>query len=257
MKHEEESMDAIVESAPMIGEADVSAETSEVSLAALEALLFATGDPLSAGELAELLEISRPEVAVAVVRLKERYAAAEHGLDVVEIAGGFQLGTRPEHAELIERMLREVRRVRLSPASLETLSIIAYRQPVTRAEIEAIRGVNVDGVMKTLLDRDLIRITGKKEEVGRPLLYGTTDPFLMHFGLRAVTDLPPLSEFDEIARARADRASEEPKEDWFATTESQREALEALAGAAERELADLDVKLAALKPPKVVRPTET
>lgn len=221
--------------------------------AAIEAMLLATGEPLSLGTLADLLGVKKSVVEAAIALLKERYAAGERGIALVEIAGGFQFGTKPEHAGLIERMLKEVRKVRLSPAALETLAIIAYRQPVTRAEIEAIRGVNIDGVMKTLLDRELIKITGKKEEPGRPLLYGTTEGFLMHFGLNQLSDLPPLSEYDEIAKARAmGEMQEENVPDWMAISEQQRESLNELASAAERELADLDEKLKTLKPPKVV-----
>lgn len=221
--------------------------------AAIEAMLLATGEPLSLGTLADLLGVKKNVVEAALALLKERYAAGERGIALVEIAGGFQFGTKPEHAGLIERMLKEVRKVRLSPAALETLAIIAYRQPVTRNEIEAIRGVNIDGVMKTLLDRELIKITGKKEEPGRPLLYGTTEGFLMHFGLNQLSDLPPLSEYDEIAKAKAmGEMQEENVPDWMAISEQQRESLSELASAAERELADLDDKLKALKPPKVV-----
>jgi segregation and condensation protein B len=223
-------------------------------MAPLEALLLATGEPLSTGDLASLLRARKEVVLEALEKLRARFADSSHGLDVVEIAGGWQLGTKPAFSPLIEKMLREIRKVRLSPAALETLAIIAYRQPVTRAEIEAIRGVNVDGVMKTLLDRDLIRITGKKDEVGKPLLYGSSENFLMHFGLRGLSDLPPLSEFDEIARAKADVVSESKGPDWYAISTSQREALDALQDAAERELSDLDAKLKAIKPPKVDKP---
>jgi segregation and condensation protein B len=223
-------------------------------LAPVEALLLATGEPLSTGDLASLLRAPKGVVLEALEKLRARFADESHGLDVVEIAGGWQLGTKPAFSSLVEKMLREIRKVRLSPAALETLAIIAYRQPVTRAEIEAIRGVNVDGVMKTLLDRDLIRITGKKDEVGKPLLYGSSENFLMHFGLRALSDLPPLSEFDEIARAKADVAKEPEGPDWYLISSSQREALDALQDAAERELSDLDAKLKAIKPPKVEKP---
>lgn len=222
-----------------------------MSLAAkIEALLLATGEPISVSAIAGLVEASKSEVEESLRSLQSDCAAENRGINVVEIAGGWQLATKAEHAPLIEAMLREVRKVRLSPASLETLAIIAYRQPITRAEVEQIRGVNIDGVMKTLLDRDLVRITGKKEEVGRPLLYGTTDNFLMRFGLKNLSDLPPLSEFDEIARSKAESVSEEAP-DWGAISEGQRGALEALTEAAERELTDLDARLAQIKPPKV------
>lgn len=221
-------------------------------VAAVEALLLVTSEPLSARTLADLLEVTPVAVKNAITALAYRLTATESGLMVVEIAGGYQLGSRPEHAAIIEKMLHEVRRVRLSVASLETLAIVAYRQPVTRNEIETIRGVNIDGVMKTLLERELIKILGKKDEPGRPLLYGTTETFLLLFGLKSLADLPPLSEFDEIARARALAEMEEPTPDWQAISASQRDQLSALTDAAERELAGLDEKLAQLKPPRVV-----
>lgn len=218
---------------------------------ALEALLLATGEPLSTSTLAHLVGRKPSEVLMALEVLRDEYASPQRGLMVVEIAGGWQFGTKPAHAPLIEKMLKEVRHVRLSPAALETLAIVAYRQPITRAEIEAIRGVNVDGVLSTLMDRELVKMVGRKEEVGRPVLYGTSEAFLKHFGLRSLGDLPPLSEFEEIARARADIGDEVPGPDWHALSDDQRSSLEQLQQAADRELADLDARLRELKPPRV------
>ena len=219
---------------------------------AVEALLLATGEPLSLSSLADLLDVDRSAAQKAIDLLCARFAGDEHGITLVELAGGFQFATKSRYAELIEKMLKEIKKVRLSPAALETLAIVAYRQPVTRAEIEAVRGGNVDGVMKTLLDRELLKISGKKDEPGKPLLYGTTENFLLQFGLRSIKDLPPLSEFDEIARARATGEIEEVGPNWEEISTSQRDALDALAAAAERELGDLDERIKSLKPPKVV-----
>jgi segregation and condensation protein B len=116
---------------------------------------------------------------------------------VQEVAGGFRLATRPEVHPWIQR-LQQVKPARLSRAALETLSIVAYRQPITRAEIEAIRGVAVDGVLRTLLERELVRMMGRKADAGRPMLYGTTQQFLEHFGLRELADLPTLREINEL-----------------------------------------------------------
>ena len=224
----------------------------DVLLPSLEAVLLATADPLSLRALANLLGVKSGVISTLMDRLKERLAGNEHGIDVIEIAGGYQFCTKAAHAGIVEKMLKEVKKVRLSPAALETLAIISYRQPVTRADVEAIRGVNCDSSMKTLLERELLKIVGKKDEPGRPLLYGTTEIFLKHFGLKNVEDLPPLSEFKEIVEARGNELEEVEPTDWEAVTESQREALDALSTAAERELSQIDEKIAEFKPRKVV-----
>lgn len=221
--------------------------------AAIEALLFVTGEPVELKTIGELLDVPRPDAQAAIDVLRARFESEEHGIGIVEIAGGFQLGTKPEHADLISRMLKEIKRIRLSVPAMETLSIVAYRQPVTKAQVEEIRGVNIDGVMKTLLERELIKIVGKKDEPGRPLLFGTTDAFLIQFALKSLSDLPPLSQFDEIAKARAaGEIGVDAPPDWQAISESQRESLEALSAAAEKELGQLDERLKNLRPPKVV-----
>lgn len=221
-----------------------------MSLAApIEAILLAAGEPVPIDRLAEGTGASEAEVRAALAALAEAYAARDGGLQIVEIAGGWQIATRPDQAEAVERALRRTRKVRLTRAALETLSIIAYRQPATRAEIEEIRGVNVDGVMKTLLERDLVRIVGKKDEPGTPLLYGTTQEFLLHFGLRSVEDLPPLREIEEIAAAAPE--GEEPG-DLDREAAAARDRLRALAEAAERELGDVEERLKGIRPPRRV-----
>lgn len=228
-------------SAPSV-EADLSA--------AVEAILFAAGEPISADRIAEGIGGGASAARAALDALRAAYASRPTGLQIVEIAGGWQIATRPEQSGAVERALRRTRKVRLTRAALETLSIIAYRQPVTRAEVETIRGVNVDGVMRTLLERDLVRITGKKEEPGSPLLYGTTQEFLLHFGLRAVDDLPPLRELEEIARALPEGEEAVAGDaDLEAAAAERRARLQELASAAERELGDIEGRLKAVKVP--------
>lgn len=172
--------------------------------AALEALLFAADRPLGAEEIAQAatsareLEVDAAEVRRALGVLRDALDADPHrGFELVEIAGGWQLRTRPEHADLIHALYRK-KPVRLSRAAMETLAIIAYRQPCTRADIDEIRGVDSSSTLRQLLERDLVRILGKADDVGRPLLYGTTDTFLAFFGLPALSALPTLREFTEL-----------------------------------------------------------
>jgi segregation and condensation protein B len=164
----------------------------------IESLLFAADRPLGLADLKRLLgERDGKKIGAAVEALQERRAGA--GVVVISAAGGWQLRTNPENAPWVGKLLAG-KPVRLSRAMMETLSIVAYRQPVTRPEIDDIRGVDCGPVLKTLLDRGLIRIIGKKEEVGRPLLYGTTPEFLRTFSLRDLTELPTLREFHELGR---------------------------------------------------------
>jgi segregation and condensation protein B len=167
-------------------------------LAILEALLFVAEEPLPLSKLQEILADAEAGHTAASVRdLALRLEADGRGLMVQEVAGGFRLATRPELHAWVQR-LQQVKPARLSRAALETLAIIAYRQPITRAEIEAIRGVAVDGVLRTLLERELVRMVGRKAEAGRPMLYGTSQQFLEHFGLRELGDLPTLREINEL-----------------------------------------------------------
>ena len=183
-------------------------ESSE-AVAILEALLFTADEPLAPEQIAAIFEDRPPEeVQTLAEALNERYGAAGAGLQVQEVAGGLRLTTRPDLAGWVQRLNR-VRPARLSRAALETLAVIAYRQPITKAEIEGVRGVSADGVLRTLLERDLIRVVGRKPDVGRPILYGTTRAFLEHFGFKDLTDLPTLREIEEIlAESEAGRAGE-------------------------------------------------
>ncbi len=164
---------------------------------AIEALLFASEKPLSPEQIQEAFEenLGVQEVRRALETLKKEYIDGNRGFKLFEIAGGFQLVSDPRFSSYLKRFYQAREKKRLSQASLETLSVIAYRQPATRADIEFIRGVNVDGAIKTLLEKGLIRIVGRKEVPGRPMLYGTTKEFLEHFGMNSIKELPALTEF--------------------------------------------------------------
>jgi len=165
----------------------------------LEAALFASPRPIPTEELATLdAEASPAAVQAALYELREHYDVDGHAVELVDAGGGWQILTRPEYTEAIERAQLALRPRRLSPAALETLAIVAYRQPIGRAEIEEIRGVDVGSVLKSLHERGLIDVVGRSEALGRPLLYGTTDAFLEQFALRHLEELPRA---DELAVA--------------------------------------------------------
>ncbi len=175
----------------------------------VEALLFASDTPLEAERIREVLDLGDAAEARALIdALRERYAAADGALAVVEVAGGFRMVTRPEIAPWLLRLAKTRAKARLSRPSLETLAIVAYRQPVSRPEVDALRGVNSDAVLDNLLDRRLVRISGRKEAPGRPFLYETTREFLVAFGLRDLGDLPKV-EGELIAPELAAEAPEE------------------------------------------------
>lgn len=171
-------------------------EPAPSTKAIVEALLFAAEEPLPASRLASILEEATPGAIDDIVAgLNADYLRGGRAFRISEVAGGYRLHTRPEFALWI-RLLQRAARPRLSQAALETLSIVAYRQPVARTELEAIRGVNVDGVLKTLVERDLVRIAGRGEGLGRPLLYATTPHFLEYFGLPDLDALPRPEEIE-------------------------------------------------------------
>ena len=157
----------------------------------LEVLLFMARQPLTLDQLSRYLEISPEEVQAALNELIEKYAAPEHGIQIVNISNGWQFATKPEYSKPLELYINSPQEFSLSSAALETLVIIAYRQPVSKPEIEAIRGINSDWIVKSLQDKELIEEQGRSEGIGRPTLYGTTEKFLKHFGLRDLQDLPP------------------------------------------------------------------
>ena len=161
-----------------------------------ESLIFAAGDPVSLRRLSEVIGVTPAEVKPALSLLREEYRAADRGIVFAEVAGGYQFRTAPQHAEYVKTLLQE-KPGRLSRAALETLAIIAYRQPITKLEIESVRGVTVDGVIHSLLTKQLIREMGRKDVPGRPWVYGTTPQFLELFGLNDLTELPPLPDIHE------------------------------------------------------------
>jgi len=167
----------------------------------LEAALFSAARPLTAEELLTLdPEATLADVRTALEQIREHYEFDQHGVELVELAGGYQILTRPQHAAAIERAQFSARATRLTAAALETLAVIAYRQPVGRAEIEEIRGVSAGGVLRSLQERGLIEVVGRSEALGRPLLYGTTPLFLELLGLRDLADLPRAEELNIALR---------------------------------------------------------
>jgi len=177
----------------------------------LEAALFASAAPVSLDALRTIAthaDDAESSLEDALAELRDHYETDGHGVELIEVAGGWQILTRPEYTEAIERAQLAARPQRLSAAALETLAIIAYRQPIGRAEIEEIRGVGAGAILKSLHERGLIDITGRGEGIGRPLLYGTTPVFLEHFALRHLEELPRA---DELAIAlRAPRQATPP-----------------------------------------------
>ncbi len=163
-------------------------------LAALEALLFASSEPLAVDELARVLGQTAPAVEELLKMLAQEYERPERGFTIDYAGGGVRLVSKPLFADIIGELLRPVRNAGLSPAAVETLAIVAYKQPITRAEIEAIRGVRAESALNSLIERDLVAENGRKEAPGRPILYGTTRRFLVAFGLNSLSDLPPLPE---------------------------------------------------------------
>ncbi len=160
----------------------------------IEALLFVSGEPLAISSLKNITDIPETELTQFMEELIAEYRERNGGLLIVEIANGYQIVTHPSYALWIKKFKSTSTANKLSMAALETLAIIAYNQPIIKAELENIRGVNSDGVVKTLLDRRLIKIMGRKEVPGKPLLYGTTREFLQYFGLKDLTDLPTMKE---------------------------------------------------------------
>lgn len=170
--------------------------------AVVEALLFVSGEPVSVARLTSAVgNVSKAEVEAALAVLQDQLARESRGIQLVKVAGGYRLVTKPDYAPWLKRLDKAKAAQKLSRSALESLAIIAYKQPLVRAEIEEIRGVETSGVLRTLLERKLVRIVGRKEVPGRPIMYGTTKFFLEHFGLQDLTQLPPLREFKELGEA--------------------------------------------------------
>ncbi len=174
----------------------------------IEALIFATDEPLTTRQLADILRnadnggvsirMKDDEILAVIRELNAGYVRDRRSFRIIQIAGGYQFATMPEFAEWLGRMVKEKSRRKLTQATIETLSVIAYKQPVTKPEVEAIRGVNADYAIQKLMERGLATIVGRAASAGRPLLYGTTTDFLRHFGLNDLSELPKPREIDEI-----------------------------------------------------------
>lgn len=172
----------------------------------IEALIFASDEPISANEIIRAIkeidgedtEINSDNVDMVVESLNEKYAEEDKAFKIIPVANGYIFATKPDYSKYVGFLSSEKSKRRLSQAALETLAIIAYKQPITKPEIESIRGVNSDYIINTLLEKNLITIQGRQETVGRPLLYGTTDEFLKYFGLHKISDLPKPREIEEI-----------------------------------------------------------
>ena len=169
---------------------------------ALEAIIYAADEPATLEQIANAVGEEKMILRAALDELIASYAAEERGIEIRAVAGGYKLYTKPQHHEVVRRFVKSLRPpLRLTVPALETLAVIAYRQPVTGPEIQEIRGVNVSGVIKTLLEKRLIVTAGRKAVLGRPILYRTSKDFLMNFGLSDLDELPSLKEFEQLARA--------------------------------------------------------
>jgi segregation and condensation protein B len=190
-------------------------ESADAQIKALvEAVIYVTDEPLSADQIAIALQQPAEKVGRVLEELTAEYNKAEHGLTVREIAGGYKMSTKPEHHEAIRAFVKNLKPpLRLSLAALETLALIAYKQPITAPEVMEVRGVQGAGVLKTLFDRKLIATAGRKAVVGKPILYKTTKEFLVQFGLKDLSELPTLKEFEELSRlSTADSDEVQPPE---------------------------------------------
>jgi segregation and condensation protein B len=178
------------------------ADSADAQLKALvEAVIYITDEPLSADQIAIALGQPAEKVGRVLEELTAEYNQPEHGLTGREIAGGYKMSTKPEHHEAIRAFVKNLKpALKLSLAALETLALIAYKQPITAPEVMDVRGVQGAGVLKTLLDRKLIATSGRKQVVGKPILYKTTKEFLVQFGLKDLSELPTLKEFEELSR---------------------------------------------------------
>lgn len=202
--------------------------------AAIEAILFIAGSPISVERFKGIFEdISGDQIEAQLNILKNEYDARNAGIMLAEVAGGWQLATRPDQAAWVRKFKTVKTAARLSKPALETLAIIAYKQPITRTEIEAIRGVNIGGIVRNLMERRLVKIVGKKDVPGKPMLYGTTSEFLQYFGLKDLSSLPTLKEFQEL-EAGEETVVEIPEEDKAGESEPLHNEAEEALNAAER-----------------------
>jgi segregation and condensation protein B len=181
--------------------------------AVVEAVIYVTEEPLTLDQIAAALEQPKDRIAAALEQLIADHARPERGISIREVAGGYKMGTKPEHHDTVRAFVKRLKPpLKLSMAALETLAVIAYKQPITSPEIMEIRGVQGASVLKTLLDRKLIAPAGRKQVVGKPVLYKTTKDFLLQFGLKDLTELPTLKEFEELRRLAFSDVEEAPPE---------------------------------------------
>jgi segregation and condensation protein B len=201
--------------------------TNEERKAALEAIIYAADEPATIEQLTRALGEEKLAVQASLDELVASYAAEERGIEIRAVAGGYKLYTKPQQHDVVRRFIKSLRPpLRLSMPALETLAVIAYKQPVTSPEISEIRGVNTAGVISTLLDKHLITTAGRKEVIGRPILYKTSKEFLMRFGLSDLEELPSLKEFEALAREALG------SDEGFATSSQDLRESEALGGVA-------------------------
>jgi segregation and condensation protein B len=207
----EESENRIPESLPAVSADDLLLSSEKTSdspsmadsqlRAVLEAIVYVTEEPLTKAQISTALGVAPEVVERLLAELAAEYEKPEHGVTIREIAGGYKMGTKAEHHDAVRAFVKNLKPpLKLSLASLETLAVIAYKQPVTSPEVMEIRGVQGAGVLKTLLERRLIAAAGRKNVIGRPVLYKTTKEFLIQFGLKDLSELPSLKEFEEIRR---------------------------------------------------------
>jgi segregation and condensation protein B len=196
--------EAFIEAAPLPAD-------SITLKAVIEAAIYITDEPLTAEQIATAVRQPLDAVKAILVQLAAEYASPDRGLSIRELAGGYQMATKPEHHEAIRIFVKNLQPpLKLSLAALETLAVVAYKQPITGPEILDIRGVQGAGVLKTLLDRKLIATAGRKNVLGKPMLYKTTREFLIQFGLSSLSELPTLKEFEELGRLALSQSEEIP-----------------------------------------------
>lgn len=205
MEPTEVQLDPETELLPGIETAETASPTPELSDAQLravvEAVIYITDEPLSADQIATALQQPAARIGQVLAELSAEYNKAERGLTIREVAGGYKMSTKPEHHEAIRAFVKNLKPpLKLSLPALETLALIAYKQPITAPEIMEVRGVQGAGVIKTLIDRKLIATAGRKTVLGKPILYKTTREFLVQFGLKDLSELPTLKEFEDLGR---------------------------------------------------------
>jgi segregation and condensation protein B len=203
------SMDELLEAAPSL----VPLHDAQLR-AMVEAIVYVTEEPLTVAQIASVLDQPAARVQTVLDQLIAEFEKPEHGLAIREVASGFKMATKPEHHDAVRNFVKSLNTpLKLSLPALETLAVVAYKQPVTAPEIMEIRGVQGAGVLKTLLDRKLVAVAGRKNVIGKPILYKTTKEFLLQFGLKDLAELPTLKEFEEIRRLAFSESEPEPAAD--------------------------------------------